>query len=105
MNSSKITEEINYNSNDIHTKNIAEILEIFNSEDSKIIESMSNVSHHLEKLIIEVISCFKNNGSLFYIGAGTSGRLGVLDAVECPPTFGTDPSMVQAIIAGGNAVE
>ncbi|NIR43483.1 MAG: N-acetylmuramic acid 6-phosphate etherase, partial [Gemmatimonadetes bacterium] len=50
-----------------------------------------------------VVECFKRGGRLVYVGAGTSGRLGVLDATECPPTFGTDPEMVQGIIAGGHA--
>ena len=101
MNSAKVTEEINYNSTDIHTKNIDEILRIFNSEDSRIIQAINDILPDLEQLIIQTINCFKNNGSLFYICSGTSGRLGVLDAAECPPTYRTNPEMVQGIIAGG----
>ena len=102
MNSIKVTEEINHNSIDIHTKNIDEILSIFNSEDLTIIKSINNVLPDIEELITKVIDCFKNNGRLFYIGSGTSGRLGILDAAECPPTFGTSPNLVQGIIAGGS---
>jgi N-acetylmuramic acid 6-phosphate etherase len=101
MNSSKITEEINPNSKDINTKNIDQILKIFNSEDSLIIEAVKNILPDIKKLILNVIECFNNNGKLFYVGSGTSGRLGVLDASECPPTFGVSPDMVQGIIAGG----
>ena len=101
MNSTKITEEINSNSIDINKKSTADILKIFNTEDIEVIKSINNILIDLEKLIEDVIECFKNQGRLFYVGSGTSGRLGVLDAAECPPTFGTDSNMVQAIIAGG----
>jgi len=105
MNSSKITEQINQKSANINSKNIIEILEIFNSEDYNVLDAIKNVSLDLEKLIIDVIDSFNDDGRLFYVGSGTSGRLGILDASECPPTFGTNPSMVQGIIAGGsNAV-
>ena len=101
MNSTKTTEQINPNSKGINKKSISEILEIFNSEDLKIIDSVKKVLPNLEKLINDVIDAFKNGGKLYYIGSGTSGRLGVLDASECPPTFGTNPDLVQGIIAGG----
>jgi N-acetylmuramic acid 6-phosphate etherase len=72
--------------------------------------AVSKQLDQIEKLVQKVIASFQQGGRLIYIGAGTSGRLGILDAVECPPTFGTDPDMVQGIIAGGlkaltNAVE
>ena len=102
MNSIKITEQINSNSLNINTKSINEILKIFNKEDSKIIIAVNKVLPNIEDVINVVISCFKKNGKLFYIGSGTSGRLGVLDAAECPPTFGTNPDIVQAIISGGD---
>ena len=101
MNSTKTTEQINPNSKGINKKSISEILEIFNSEDLKIIDSVKKVLPNLEKLINDVIDAFKNGGKLYYIGSGTSGRLGVLDASECPPTFGTSPDLVQGVIAGG----
>ena len=102
MNSTKITEQINQNSINIHKKDIREIVDIFINEDYNIFEAIKKVSLDVEKLIEDVIDSFENNGRLFYIGSGTSGRLGVLDASECPPTFGVDSSMVQGIIAGGN---
>ena len=102
MNSIKTTEGINPNSKDIETKDISEILEIFNFEDSSIIISINKVLPDIEDLIELVIQCFKNNGRLIYVGSGTSGRLGILDASECPPTFGVSSEMVQGIIAGGN---
>ena len=103
MNSSKITEQINQKSLSIDTKDIIEILDIFNSEDYVMLKAIKDISLDLEKLIIDVIASFNSGGRLFYIGSGTSGRLGVLDAAECPPTFGTKPSMVQGIIAGGSS--
>ena len=102
MNSIKTTEGINPNSKDIETKDISEILEIFNFEDSSIIISINKVLPDIEDLIELVIQCFKNNGRLIYVGSGTSGRLGILDASECPPTFGVSSEMVQGIISGGN---
>lgn len=102
MNSTKVTEQINPNSININTKDIKEIVDIFISEDYNVIEAVKKVSSDIENLIIDVIDSFNNNGRLFYIGSGTSGRLGILDASECPPTFGVDSSMVQGIIAGGN---
>jgi len=105
MNSSKITEEINQKSIDIDKKNIIEILEIFNVEDYSMLNGIKEAFPDINKLIIDVIDSFNSKGRLFYIGCGTSGRLGVLDASECPPTFGVDSSMVQGLIAGGtNAI-
>ena len=105
MNSSKTTEQINEKSIDIDSKNILEILDIFSSEDYFMLQAVRNIFPNLEKLILDVVDSFKMGGRLFYVGAGTSGRLGILDASECPPTFGTDQSMVQGLIAGGsNAV-
>ena len=101
MNSSKITEEINQKSINIDTKDIGEIFDIFISEDYTMLQAIKDVFPNLEKLIKDVIYSLNNNGRLFYVGAGTSGRLGILDASECPPTFGVDSSIVQGIIAGG----
>jgi len=101
MNSSKITEEINQKSINIDTKDIGEIFDIFISEDYSMLQAIKDVFPNLEKLIKDVIYSLNNNGRLFYVGAGTSGRLGILDASECPPTFGVDSSIIQGIIAGG----
>ena len=97
----KITEKQNQHSMDIDGMSTLEILHIINLEDSKISmaveKSLNNIKDFIDSLVIQ----FKKGGRLFYLGSGTSGRLGVLDAAECPPTFGADPSMVQGIIAGG----
>ena len=104
------TESINSNSKNIDVKNTLEILHIMNEEDRKVAEAISKELPAIGKLIDAVTDVFRRGGRLFYIGAGTSGRLGVLDASECPPTFGVPSSMVIGIIAGGdtalrNAVE
>ena len=72
-----------------------------NAEDSLVAEAVGKVSHEVARAVDLIVDRFHRSGRLFYIGAGTSGRLGVLDAAECPPTFGTDPSLVQGLIAGG----
>jgi len=78
-----------------------EILELINSEDHKIAPAVRKVIPQIQDATELIVRSFKSGGRLFYVGAGTSGRLGVLDASECPPTFGAKPSMVQGIIAGG----
>ncbi len=105
-----ITEQRNPNSIDIDLKSISEIVQIFHQEDQKAIDAVVAETESISKAIEMIVTTFQNGGRLFYIGAGTSGRLGVLDASECPPTFSTSPEMVQGIIAGGdtalrNAVE
>ncbi len=105
-----ITEQRNPNSTDIDLRSISEIVQIFHEEDQKAIDAVADESESISHAIEMIVKTFQNGGSLFYIGAGTSGRLGVLDASECPPTFSTHPEMVQGIIAGGdtalrNAVE
>ncbi|MDQ0199144.1 N-acetylmuramic acid 6-phosphate etherase [Neobacillus ginsengisoli] len=78
-----------------------EILRIMNEEDQKVALAVQEVLPDVEVAVKFTFDSFRNGGRLVYIGAGTSGRLGVLDAVECPPTFSTDPQMVQGIMAGG----
>ena len=97
-----LTEGINPASKDLDVKSIAEIIEIMNNEDRRAVEAVSQAREQIEKAIAAVVETFNNGGRLFYIGAGTSGRLGVLDASECPPTFSAPPEMVQGIIAGGD---
>ena len=95
------TEQPNPNSFGIDAKSTEEILKIINHEDSKVPEAIGREIPAIAQVIDLVVEHFKQGGRLFYIGAGTSGRLGVLDASECPPTYGTPPEMVQGIIAGG----
>ena len=96
-----ITEARNPASEDIDSKSTEEILRIINREDQTIPAIVEKEIPYIAKAVDILVDTFKNGGRLFYIGAGTSGRLGVLDAAECPPTFGTNPEMVQGIIAGG----
>ena len=97
-----ITEQRNPNSIDIDLKSTEDILRIFHEEDRRAIAAVEAESASIARGIRLVTEAFRRGGQLFYIGAGTSGRLGVLDASECPPTFSTPPSMVQGIIAGGD---
>lgn len=106
----KQTEALNPKSNKISEMSELEMVELFVEEERRVEEALANASKEIAELIKVCAETFKNGGRLFYIGAGTSGRLGILDASECPPTFGSDPEMVQGIIAGGddairNAVE
>jgi N-acetylmuramic acid 6-phosphate etherase len=96
-----MTEQRNPISLDIDAKPIDEILFLINSEDKKVAQAIERQISYIAKAVEIVITAFRNNGKLIYVGAGTSGRLGVLDAAECPPTYGTNPKMVQGIIAGG----
>lgn len=96
-----LTEQRNPNTFDIDCKTTLEIVDIINTEDEKAAHAVRQERHNIAKAIDLTVEAFKNGGRLFYVGAGTSGRLGVLDASECPPTFGTDPGLVCGIIAGG----
>lgn len=78
-----------------------EILDAMNREDRKVPEVLASALPQIEQVVERVVQALQKGGRLIYIGAGTSGRLGVLDAAECPPTFGTDPWQVQGFIAGG----
>ncbi len=77
------------------------IVRLMNREDRQVISAVGRVRRGIARAVELIAESLKNNGRLFFVGAGTSGRLGVLEAAECPPTFGTPPSLVQAIIAGG----
>ena len=96
-----ITEKQNSKSENLNQLEVIDILDLINKEDRKIAQSVSSIMPKISYLIIDIISKMKENGRLFYVGCGTSGRLGVLDASECPPTFGVADDMVQGIIAGG----
>lgn len=83
-----------------------DILSVINDEDRKVALAVQKVLPQIEQTVEATVQSFKKGGRLFYIGAGTSGRIGILDAVECPPTFSTNPELVQGIIAGGkDAIE
>jgi len=88
--------------NDLEKKSVAEILHDINNEDKKVALAVEKAIPQIEKLVTEIVARMKRGGRIFYMGAGTSGRLGVLDASEIPPTFGMDPSWVIGLIAGGD---
>ena len=96
------TESRNLDSTNIDVKSTSEIVQIFHEEDRKAVAAVEAESEAIARAIELCINAFRSGGRLFYVGAGTSGRLGVLDASECPPTFSTPPEMVQGIIAGGD---
>jgi len=96
----KITEQ-NSKYNSIENKSIDLILKEINGEDQTVAVSINKELNSIKSVIHEAIKCLKNNGRLFYIGSGTSGRMGILDASECPPTFGVDNNLVIGVIAGG----
>ena len=97
----KTTEQDSNHSN-LEQKNITQLLKGIHQEDQNAVHAVGKVLDEIETLIEVVVKQQKAGGRLFYIGAGTSGRLGVLDASECPPTFGTDPERVIGLIAGGD---
>ena len=96
------TEQPNPASQGIDAKSTREILAIINAEDHKVPAAVAAALDPIARVVDAVVDGFRKGGRLFYVGAGTSGRLGVLDASECPPTYGTPPEMVQGIIAGGS---
>jgi N-acetylmuramic acid 6-phosphate etherase len=95
------TEQRNPRSLNLDKLPLSQAIELMLSEDAKIPQAILQERAQIEQAVKYIAQAFKKGGRLFYIGAGTSGRLGVLDASECPPTFRTDPEMVQGIIAGG----
>jgi N-acetylmuramic acid 6-phosphate etherase len=97
-----ITEQRNTHSMNLDQMSTREILALINREDRTIADAVEEVLPAIEKTVHIVYEALTKGGRLFYIGAGTSGRLGILEAVECPPTFKTSPEQIQAIIAGGD---
>jgi N-acetylmuramic acid 6-phosphate etherase len=96
-----LTEHPNPESQHLDKMNISEIIALMRKEDKKMLAAFDTAESELAKLIAQTVLCLKSGGRLLYIGAGTSGRLGVLDAAECPPTFRSPPEQVVGIIAGG----
>lgn len=95
------TEQINERTRNIDQLDTEQIMRLIHAEDKLITDSIEPLIPKIAQAADFIVEAFKSGGRLFYVGAGTSGRLGILDASECPPTFGTPPSMVQGIIAGG----
>lgn len=98
---SRLTERRNPRTAEIDLASALQIVDLITAEDRSVPDAVASQREAIARAIEQAERTFRNGGRLFYVGAGTSGRLGVLDASECPPTFGTDPDMVQGIIAGG----
>ena len=96
-----ITEQENPNTSNLSSLPPREIVCLMNEEDKSVASAISLVTPQITQAVEEIVRRLTDGGRLFYLGTGTSGRLGVLDAAECPPTFGVSPDLVQAIIAGG----
>src|SRR5579872_941732 len=96
-----LTEQANPASEGIDALPTLAVLRIINSEDARVATAVEAEISAIGRAVDTIVSALQQGGRLFYIGAGTSGRLGVLDAAECPPTFSVDPELVQGIIAGG----
>src|SRR5256712_4509895 len=97
----RLTEQRNPRTERIDVAATLEIVDLINAEDATVAAAVRAVRAEIARAIDLVVEAFKHGGRLVYVGAGTSGRLGVLDASECPPTFGTPPDMVVGVIAGG----
>src|SRR5579884_1303514 len=98
-----LTEQRNPASARIDKLATAEMLRVINEEDRRVADAVAREIPNIARAVDAIVEAFRAGGRLFYIGAGTSGRLGVLDASECPPTFNVPPDLVQGIIAGGPA--
>jgi N-acetylmuramic acid 6-phosphate etherase len=96
-----ITEQENLKTTYLSSSPVREIIRLMNDEDALVASAVGLVLPEVERAIEGIVARIRSGGRLFYIGTGTSGRLGVLDAAECPPTFGVSPDLVQAVIAGG----
>jgi N-acetylmuramic acid 6-phosphate etherase len=103
MRDSRLTEQRNPRSQRIDELDAQEIVDLINAEDRMVAEAVGEEREAIARALTLVEEAFRAGGRLIYVGAGTSGRLGVLDAAEMPPTYGTDPSLVQGVIAGGFA--
>ncbi len=99
--STLITEQRNPNSMHVDSLSALEIVQLMNDEDKQVPLAIEKCLPQIAQAVERIVAAFQQGGRLVYIGAGTSGRLGVLDASECPPTFGVSPEMVKGIIAGG----
>lgn len=96
-----LTEQENPRTQNITSLSTEEIVRLMNDEDARVAEAVREALPSVARAVDEIVKRLRDGGRLFYIGTGTSGRLGVLDASECPPTFGVSADLVQAVIAGG----
>ncbi|MGM8213817.1 N-acetylmuramic acid 6-phosphate etherase [Virgibacillus sp. W0430] len=97
-----LTEMRNEDSKNFHENSIREIIQIMNEQDKMVAYIIEKALPEIEQAIKRMVNAIENNGHVIYVGSGTSGRLGVLDASECPPTFGVSPDLIKGVIAGGD---
>src|SRR5699024_11465590 len=97
-----MTEKASTKTKDLDTYEVKNIIGLMNREDKTVAESVEQALPRIQTAIEKIIDAMEKGGRLFYIGAGSSGRMGILDASECPPTFGVDPELVIGMIAGGD---
>ena len=97
------TEQRNAKTNKIDSATTLELVQIMNDEDHKVADAVHKILPQVAAAVDMIASHLRRGGRLFYVGSGTSGRLGILDAAECPPTFSTSPELVQGILAGGES--
>jgi N-acetylmuramic acid 6-phosphate etherase len=97
-----LTEQRNPLSMDLDNLSALELVQLMNQQDAAVVQAVQDAQESIAQGVLLIAEALVQGGRLFYVGAGTSGRLGVLDASECPPTFRTDPTMVQGLIAGGS---
>lgn len=102
MENNRITEQELEQTEELDIYEVEKIINLMNKEDKTVAYSVERVLPQIETVIHQVIAKMKNGGKLYYVGAGSSGRMGILDASECPPTFGVNPDLVVGIIAGGD---
>ena len=95
------TEQRNEATAHIDRMSTLEMVRLINQEDHKVADAVGREAEHIARAVDIITGHMKQGGRLIYVGAGTSGRLGILDAVECPPTYSTEPELVQGLIAGG----
>jgi N-acetylmuramic acid 6-phosphate etherase len=96
-----VTEKPNPSTKNLHRLSVVSILKLMNREDRTVAGAVAKEIRYIARAVEMAVETLLKGGRMFYLGAGTSGRLGVLDAAECPPTFGTDPELIRGIIAGG----
>ena len=100
---SQLTEMKNNKSENLHEFSTMQIIQLMNEQDKKVTDVVALALPQIESAIEIMVQAIEKGGHVIYFGAGTSGRLGVLDASECPPTFGVSPDLIQGVIAGGDA--
>ena len=96
-----ITESINPRTKDIDKNSTIQIIELISEEDQKIADAVSKQKKEIAKAVDLIVDRLRRKGRLIFVGAGTSGRLGMMEAAECPPTFGTNRSHIEGVMAGG----